>query len=641
MASLNSISSASLTPKKSLGRKVTLLIVACFAAAIILLEFLAARADIGGALWVAQFNKAKIAHVLSATIAEHVSKNNADKIREILDTYPPLPLHQRMAHSEVFDLSGNRMVSFTPDAFERPEMLKDALPWKSEFLADAQKQNEQIKYIEGTNYWVATPIVIPSSGKRVGTFLLRYDVGIIKDISIARVYKQLMIAGSLLVLFTAALTLITRRLLSVPLTEITKSTASIANGDYQEEVPHCEREDEIGAIARSVDILRLKAEESDALRKQTEESRAIADRQREAVAEAEQRRREETDKRVKEELAQAETDKNNSDMLAKRIEHLSLAVTAATQGDFSYQLSEDGPDDDLAGVTKLLRELFEQLNSSITGIDETATRLSEGASELNSLSTLLTSSAQENAEKANTASVTSSQVRDSVGIMEDGIRDMNSSISGISNKTKEAESIASQAVRLAKSTGDNVQQLAASSQGIGNVVKVISSIAEQTNLLALNATIEAARAGEAGKGFAVVANEVKELAKETANATDEIQQRITEIQSDTGTAVTSIEDINAIVNQISEIQSDIASAVDTQSTTTIEMDAKIADASRGNNDVANIVELIATQSTASLDSSANVSEAASQMDELSTKLNELMQWFKRSSNVSGRSSRAA
>lgn len=613
---------------KSLGRKVVWIVVGLFLVAVVLLELLAARADIDGSLWVAQFNKAKIAHVLSSSMAESVRDGDAEQVRFVLDNYPPLPLHQRMAHSEVFDLNGKRLVSFTPEAFESRGLLSDALPWKREFVKQAIAGNKQTKHIDGTNYWVATPIVMPGSDQRVGTFLLRYDVGIIKDISMSRVYEQLIVAFVFFIAFGIVLTLLTRRLLSTPLREITNASLIIAKGDYGSKVPYCDREDEIGAIARSVDILRSKADEADTLRTQTEESQRLADQQREASEAAERLRREEADKRIKQELAQAEASEASNQVLKARIESLSHAVKAASEGDFTYKFSNAGGNDDLADVTSALQRLFEQLNKSIIDIDHTASQLNSGAGELNSLSSLLSRTAQENAQQATSASDTSTEVSASVGTVAEGIREMMSSISEISSRTKEAESIASQAVDLAKSTGDNVQQLSESSQGIGKVVKAITSIAEQTNLLALNATIEAARAGDAGKGFAVVANEVKDLAKETARATEEIQIRIKEIQTDTSNAVTSIADIDAIVNQISNIQSAIASAVDAQSGTTAEMDSKIAEATRGNSDVANVIQMIAAQSTKGLRSSTDVSEAAGQMNELAGNLNILLQRFK-------------
>ena len=130
-----------------------------------------------------------------------------------------------------------------------------------------------------------------------------------------------------------------------------------------------------------------------------------------------------------------------------------------------------------------------------------------------------------------------------------------------------------------------ISKLGQSSAEIGQVIKVITSIAQQTNLLALNATIEAARAGEAGKGFAVVANEVKELAKETAKATEDISRKIEAIQGDTNGAVSAISQISQVIGQISDIQTTIASAIEEQSATTNEIGRTLAEAAKGSTDI--------------------------------------------------------
>jgi methyl-accepting chemotaxis protein len=146
--------------------------------------------------------------------------------------------------------------------------------------------------------------------------------------------------------------------------------------------------------------------------------------------------------------------------------------------------------------------------------------------------------------------------------------------------------VAAKAVTAAATTTATVAKLGESSAEIGNVVKVITSIAEQTNLLALNATIEAARAGEAGKGFAVVANEVKELAQETAKATEDIAKRVLAIQGDTTAAVAAIDEISTIVAQISDRQTTIASAVEEQTATTSEMSRSVQEAAGGTGEIA-------------------------------------------------------
>jgi methyl-accepting chemotaxis protein len=165
-----------------------------------------------------------------------------------------------------------------------------------------------------------------------------------------------------------------------------------------------------------------------------------------------------------------------------------------------------------------------------------------------------------------------------------------------------------------------VAKLGESSAEIGNVIKVITSIAEQTNLLALNATIEAARAGEAGKGFAVVANEVKELAQETAKATEDIARRVEAIQHDTGAAVTAIEEISSIVGQISDRQTTIASAVEEQTATTTEMSRSVQEAAGGTGQIA---ENITSVSTAADSTTQALTQTRSAVDELSRMAAEL------------------
>ncbi len=158
---------------------------------------------------------------------------------------------------------------------------------------------------------------------------------------------------------------------------------------------------------------------------------------------------------------------------------------------------------------------------------------------------------------------------------------MTATVQSISGNADEAAKIAGKAVKTANAANATVAKLGESSAEIGQVIKVITSIAQQTNLLALNATIEAARAGEAGKGFAVVANEVKELAKQTAKATEDISQKITAIQDDTKGAVESIGSITAVINQINDISGTIATAVEEQSATTNEMSRNVAGRSQG------------------------------------------------------------
>jgi methyl-accepting chemotaxis protein len=173
-----------------------------------------------------------------------------------------------------------------------------------------------------------------------------------------------------------------------------------------------------------------------------------------------------------------------------------------------------------------------------------------------------------------------------------------------------------------------VAQLGDSSAEISQIVKVITSIAEQTNLLALNATIEAARAGEAGKGFAVVAGEVKELAQETAKATEDIGRRIETIQADTAAAITAIDQISTVIDEINQSQSTIASAVEQQSATTTEISRSIADAANGTGEIARNIASVADAASSASEGVDDTQRAADDLARMAGELRQLVGQFR-------------
>ena len=228
-------------------------------------------------------------------------------------------------------------------------------------------------------------------------------------------------------------------------------------------------------------------------------------------------------------------------------------------------------------VNRTSRELAEL----VKGVEAQAPKLTHSSEELSAVSQQLSASAEETSTQASLVVTAADQISRHVEMVATSCREMEANSKDVARQATEAASVATEGVRMAFATNASVAKLGESSGSIGSVVKVIASIAEQTNLLALNATIEAARAGEAGKGFAVVANEVKELAKQTARATEEIGQRIGVIQQDISVAVTTIGQVGTIINRISGLQTGIASAVEEQTAATRNIGRNISEAAQG------------------------------------------------------------
>jgi len=257
-------------------------------------------------------------------------------------------------------------------------------------------------------------------------------------------------------------------------------------------------------------------------------------------------------------------------------------------------------------------------------VNEAAHNLSASAAQLTSLSQQLGANAEETSAQANVVSAASEEVSTNVQTVATGAEEMSASIREIAKNASEAARVALAAVKLAESTNQTVAKLGDSSADVGKVIKVITSIAQQTNLLALNATIEAARAGEAGKGFAVVANEVKELAKETAKATEDISQKIEAIQADTRGAVQAIGQIADVIHQINDISNTIASAVEEQTATTNEITRNVTEAARGSAEIAHNITGVATAAKSTTEGATDILQASSLLAKLAADLQALV-----------------
>jgi methyl-accepting chemotaxis protein len=284
--------------------------------------------------------------------------------------------------------------------------------------------------------------------------------------------------------------------------------------------------------------------------------------------------------------------------------------------------------DEPGRMGRALDAAMTRLRATMATIEGSATSLAGATEQMTGTAMQIAASAEQASAQAQAVSAAAEQVSRSVETVSAGSEEMGASIREISQNAAEAARVAAEAVTVTATTSATMGKLGESSAEIGNVIKTITSIAEQTNLLALNATIEAARAGDAGKGFAVVASEVKDLAQETARATEDISRRVEAIQADTGGAVAAIEEISQVIERISEFQTTIASAVEEQTATTAEMNRSVAEAAGGTGEIAQNITGVAEAARLTSQGVTETQQATAELARMSTELSSLVSTFR-------------
>ena len=405
----------------------------------------------------------------------------------------------------------------------------------------------------GRRFYTAYQPVFNSSGKVIGIIYVGIATAEL-DGMLWQAITVMAIAACVAALLALVTTMMLVRRVTKPLKTVAEALTVLAEGRTDVEVRHADRHDEIGVIARTVDIFRKARIE----RRQLEAERANAEKQ----------------------------------AMEQRKVELNRFVEA-------FRAKIGG--------------IIEQVLNSSGQFEKDATQLSKTAHSTAEMSGQSASASRQASEHVRSAAAASNELSES--------------IVEISRRVQDSNSVAADAVKQADATDQRMVELSAAGDRIGDVVKLITSIAEQTNLLALNATIEAARAGDAGRGFAVVAQEVKNLAGQTAKATDEISSHIVNMQRATGELVDAIKAIGLTIERISEITTSISAAVEEQGTATQSIAQGVQAAASGTIEVAENVERVARGAGDTETTSNQMLKSARALSEVSTHLRDEVEKF--------------
>jgi len=386
---------------------------------------------------------------------------------------------------------------------------------------------------------------------------------------IVKMRNDMTIVGFIILSLLSAIAFIFTKTLVKPIGQMVKAMNKLADGDSSVDIPGIERGDEIGKMAQSVNVFKLNAIERLRLEQESEDNR-IAQEKAETLRADEKKAEEE--QRIKEKLKRENDARERR--LADRI------------------------------------EMADNFEASISSVLQT---VASAATELNATSESMNVSANNMKEESLSAATATSQAGENVQLVASASEEMTASVQEISGQITTASAASKKSLDSVDNASKRVNDMAKSSDKISEIISLINDIAEQTNLLALNATIEAARAGEAGKGFAVVASEVKNLASQTATATEEIRTQINEMQTTTNDTVSAVQDISVTIKELDEISASIAAAVEQQAGAMLEISRNSLQAAAGTETAGENAKNVSHMAEETGDAASDVLTAANEL----------------------------